>query len=184
MTCLEAQSNIMAFIDGKLSDDEVTSFVRHMQNCKNCSEELEIYYTLIIGMRKLDNNEDLPQNFKTLLEEDLDKAKNKVQKAKRFKISTFGVFFIAFVMVLSLYYGRILHKVYITEQIITKERQGDFYYLDNWDEYMEFSDNDIIVNQKNKYIKKEKTTYQKIRSYIITHHYDPFKADEEDIENE
>ncbi|MBQ7707137.1 MAG: zf-HC2 domain-containing protein [Lachnospiraceae bacterium] len=180
MTCLEAQSNIMAFIDGKLSDDEVTSFVRHMQNCKNCSEELEIYYTLIVGMRKLDNNEDLPQNFKTLLDEDLDRAKSKVQKAKRFKISTFGVFFIGFVIVLFLYYGRILQKVYTTEQIITKERQGDFYFLDNFDEYMKSSDKDIIVYQKNKYTKKEKTTYEMIRSYIITHHYNPFE-DEEDI---
>ena len=118
----------MAFIDGKLSDAEVVDFVRHMQSCKNCSEELEIYYTLIVGMRKLDNNEDLPQNFKTLLNEDLDNAKNKVQKAKRFKFSTFGVFFVAFVFVLFLFYGRILQKVHTIEQITIKERQGDVFY--------------------------------------------------------
>ena len=145
MTCLEAQSNIMAFIDGKLSDDEVVDFVRHMQSCKNCSEELEIYYTLIIGMRRLDNNEDLPQNFKLLLEEDLDNAKNRIQKAKRFKISTFGVFFAAFVFVLFLFYGRILQKVHTIEQITIKERQGDFYFLNNFRDYISFDENDIIV---------------------------------------
>ncbi len=180
MTCLEAQSNIMAFIDGKLSDDEVVDFVRHMQSCRNCSEELEIYYTLIVGMRKLDNNEDLPQNFKLLLEEDLDKAKNKVQKAKRFKISTFGVFFIAFVIVLFLFYGRILQKVHTIEQITIKERQGENYFLDNFGEYILFDDEDIIVYQKEKYTVKEKTVYEKIRSYNKTHNYNPFEEDEKE----
>lgn len=180
MTCLEAQSNIMAFIDGKLSDAEVVDFVRHMQNCKNCSEELEIYYTLIVGMRKLDNNEDLPQNFKSLLNEDLENAKSKVQKAKRFKISTFGVFFIAFVFVLLLFYGRILHKVHTVEQIIIKERQGDSYFLDTFNDYISFEDEDIIVYQKDKYTYKEKSYYEKIRGYNFTHHYDPFE-DEEDL---
>ncbi len=180
MTCLEAQSNIMAFIDGKLSDAEVVDFVRHMQSCKNCSEELEIYYTLIVGMRKLDNNEDLPQNFKTLLNEDLDNAKNKVQKAKRFKFSTFGVFFVAFVFVLFLFYGRILQKVHTIEQITIKERQGDFYFYNSFKDYIQFDEDDIIVYQREKYTYKEKDIYEKIRGYNITHHYDPFE-DEEDL---
>ncbi len=181
MTCLEAQSNIMAFIDGKLSDTEVVDFVRHMQSCKNCSEELEIYYTLIVGMRKLDNNEDLPQNFKMLLNEDLDKAKGKVQKAKRFKISTFSVFFIVFVIVLFLFYGRILQKVHRIEQDTLKERQGNFYFLDSFRDYLSFEDEDIIVYQKDKYTYKEKSVYEKIRSYNITHNYDPFEDEKEDL---
>ncbi|MBQ8913986.1 MAG: zf-HC2 domain-containing protein [Lachnospiraceae bacterium] len=181
MTCLEAQSNIMAFIDGKLSDDEVVDFVRHMQSCKNCSEELEIYYTLIIGMRRLDNNEDLPQNFKLLLEEDLDNAKNRIQKAKRFKISTFGVFFAAFVFVLFLFYGRILQKVHTIEQITIKERQGDFYFLNNFRDYISFDENDIIVYQKEKFTKKEETVYERIKSYNITHNYNPFEEEEENL---
>ena len=180
MTCLEAQSNIMAFIDGKLSDAEVVDFVRHMQSCKNCSEELEIYYTLIVGMRKLDNNEDLPQNFKTLLDEDLDKAKGKVQKAKRFKISTFSVFFIGFVIVLFLFYGRILQKVHRIEQDTLKVRQGEYYFLDNFGEFLSFDEEDIIVNQRDKYSVREKTVYEKIRSYNITHNYNPFDEEEED----
>lgn len=184
MTCLEAQSNIMAFIDGKLSDDEVTSFVRHMQTCKNCSEELEIYYTLIVGMRKLDNNEDLPQNFKTLLNEDLDKAKGKVQKAKRFKISAFSVFFIAFVIVLFLFYGRILQKVHNIEQGTLKERQGDYYFLGNFEDYLSFVDEDIIVNQKDKYTVREKTVYENIRKYNLIHNYNPFEDEEEESDNE
>ena len=63
MTCLEAQSNIMAFIEKKLPDDVIPGFVKHMRYCKNCREELEIYYTLIIGTHQVDNNQELSQNF-------------------------------------------------------------------------------------------------------------------------
>ena len=63
MTCLEAQSNIMAFIEKKLPDDVIPDFVKHMRYCKNCREELEIYYTLIVGMHQVDNNQELSQNF-------------------------------------------------------------------------------------------------------------------------
>ena len=49
---------MMKFIDKTLPDDKVVDFARHIKHCPNCAEELEISYTLIIGMRQLDNNED------------------------------------------------------------------------------------------------------------------------------
>ena len=72
MTCLEAQSKIMAFIENKLPDDELKEFIKHVKNCDNCSEELEIYYTLIVGMKELDNEENLSTNFKKELDDKLD----------------------------------------------------------------------------------------------------------------
>ena len=66
MTCLEAQSNIMAFIEKKLPDDVIPDFVKHMRYCKNCREELEIYYTLIVGMHQVDNNQELSQNLQRI----------------------------------------------------------------------------------------------------------------------
>ncbi|MBQ8923756.1 MAG: zf-HC2 domain-containing protein [Lachnospiraceae bacterium] len=182
MTCLEAQSNIMAFIDGKLPDDEVVDFVRHMQSCKNCSEELEIYYTLIVGMRKLDDNEDLPQNFKQLLEEDLEKAKGKVQKAKRFKISTFSVFFIIAVIVLFLFYGRILQKVYDIEQITIKERQSDYYFYDNFNDYLLFDDEDIIVYARTNNTESKPDLYEQLKNYNKIHNYYPMYEEDEEEE--
>ena len=38
MTCLEAQSKIMAFIENKLPDDELNEFINHVKNFENCSE--------------------------------------------------------------------------------------------------------------------------------------------------
>ena len=130
MTCLEAQSNIMAFVEKKLPDDKVTDFVRHMRYCKNCSEELEIYYTLVVGMRQLDNNEELSKDFKEELNKELNRLDHKVKSVKRFKISTFSVVFVVAVVIMFFWYTRILGKVYNIEQSILKQQQGETYFYD------------------------------------------------------
>ena len=71
MNCLEAQSKIVAFIEDKLSDDEELEFIRHIRSCDNCAEELEIYYTLLVGMKQLDEDKVLTTDFKTQMEEKL-----------------------------------------------------------------------------------------------------------------
>ena len=73
MTHLEAQSNIMPFIEDKVPRDKQADFVIHMRSCKKCREELEIYYTLMVGMRQLDNNEALSTDFNKDLEKDTEK---------------------------------------------------------------------------------------------------------------
>ena len=88
MTCLEAQSKIMAFIENKLPDDELKEFIKHVKNCENCSEELEIYYTLIVGMKELDNEENLSTNFKKELDDKLDEEMTRMTAVKRIATST------------------------------------------------------------------------------------------------
>ena len=46
MNCLETQKRIRAFLDGTLPDPEMEAFLLHMDTCKDCREELEIYYTV------------------------------------------------------------------------------------------------------------------------------------------
>ena len=108
MTCLEAQSNIMAFIDNKLPDERIAEFVHHVRYCPNCMEELEIYYTLIVGMRQLDNNDELSHDFKQQLNNELERLENKVKNAKRAKVSTFGVVFGFAVVLLLFFYNQCL----------------------------------------------------------------------------
>lgn len=63
MTCLEAQSKIIAYIDHDLERDEKQDFLKHIQCCNDCKEELNIYYTMIEGMRQLDENMPLSRDF-------------------------------------------------------------------------------------------------------------------------
>ena len=169
MTCLEAQSNIMAFVEKKLPDDKVKDFVKHMKNCPNCSEELEIYYTLIIGMRELDNNEELSQDFKKELNEELNRINNKVKKVKRFKVSSFSIICATAIAAFFLFYNSCLIKAYNIEQRIIKDRQGQYYFYDNYSQLIELSGRDLILENTKKDVKEEDTFYKRIHIYNIFH---------------
>ena len=63
MNHLEAQSYIIPFIEHRIPDSKQEDFVMHMQSCPKCHEELEVYFTLLVGMQQLDHNEKLCSNF-------------------------------------------------------------------------------------------------------------------------
>ena len=159
----------MAFIDEKLPDEKVTNFVRHIKNCPCCFEELEIHYTLIVGMRQLDNNKELSLDFKKDLETELNKIDNKVKNVKRFKISTFSIVFVSIVVFLLFIYGKVLDRVYTIEQNMLKESQGKYYFYDNFQEYIYTEEEDLVKYVTRVEKPKEKTFYEKIHSYNITH---------------
>lgn len=95
MNCLQAQSQITTFIDNRLEDGELMDFIHHINHCENCKEELEVYYTLIVGMKQLDNNEKLSNNFAKELEEKIDNHLQRIKNKKRFisqtKFISYGI---------------------------------------------------------------------------------------------
>ena len=85
---MEAQSKIMAFIENKLPDDELREFIKHVRSCKNCYEELDIYYTLIVGMKQLDESDNISTDFKNALDKHLEEEMNRLTTVKRIANST------------------------------------------------------------------------------------------------
>ena len=57
MECKEIQKLFIPFIDDKLSVSDLAAFLDHMDTCKECREEYDIYYTVIMGMRYLDERQ-------------------------------------------------------------------------------------------------------------------------------
>lgn len=55
--CIEIQSQIMDYIDGTLSDEDMETFLSHVNECSACKDELNIYYTVYLGLRQLENND-------------------------------------------------------------------------------------------------------------------------------
>ena len=55
MNCQNAQSMVLNFINNKLDKEETKEFIEHIRSCKDCWEELEIYYTVSLGLRQLDS---------------------------------------------------------------------------------------------------------------------------------
>ncbi|MCD8082007.1 MAG: zf-HC2 domain-containing protein [Clostridiales bacterium] len=58
MTCREAEKMVMPFINHSLSEHELEQFLKHITSCPDCKEELEIYYTVYLGLRQLDFESD------------------------------------------------------------------------------------------------------------------------------
>lgn len=54
VTCKEAEALVMPYIRHELSDEIMEEFLEHIDTCENCKEELEIYYTVDVGIRQLD----------------------------------------------------------------------------------------------------------------------------------
>ena len=82
MTCIKAQSMIVSFVDNKLSIEELEEFLDHVNSCKTCREELEVYYTLLTAMKQLNEDRNLSDNFSLELKEKLEKAQEKIIHAK------------------------------------------------------------------------------------------------------
>lgn len=56
MKCQEVQNRFIPFIDDQLSIRELEAFLKHMEECDNCREEYDVYYTMIMGMRYLESD--------------------------------------------------------------------------------------------------------------------------------
>lgn len=56
MICREAESLVTPYIRHELSDEKLEEFLEHIETCENCKEELEIYYTVDVGIKQLDTD--------------------------------------------------------------------------------------------------------------------------------
>ncbi len=136
MTCLEAQSKIMDFIENKLPEEETREFIKHVRTCDNCYEELEIYYTLIAGMGEGPSAESANGDFRAGLNAHLNEKMSKLTKAKRIATSSILVALVAITIGLIMLYGGILNRVYDHEQNFKLSQQSTYYYSDTFGSQM------------------------------------------------
>lgn len=54
VTCEEAERLVTPYIKDELTGDELEGFLAHVENCKSCQEELEIYFMVDVGLKQLD----------------------------------------------------------------------------------------------------------------------------------
>ncbi len=87
MTHMETQRMIMPFINKQLKGVELEKFLFHMKTCKECMEELEVYYTLITSMKQLDEDEELSSDYHKDLIDLLETTEDKIkQKRNKYKV--------------------------------------------------------------------------------------------------
>lgn len=167
MNCLEAQSYIMPFIEGKIPEAKQEEFVMHMKNCPKCHEELEIYYTLIVGMKQLDNNEELSSNFSRDLENGLNRMLHKVKGRRRIRFSTFSIVCLGIIAMMILFYGQCLNRVYVYEQNTKLNAQGKYYFYHELSSNLLLTVSDRVAENRQTEEKDDMTFYEKVRIYNI-----------------
>lgn len=164
MTCLEAQSKIIAYIDDKLEKEEKQEFLQHVQHCDECREELVIYYTMIVGMRQLDNNLPLPQDFTKELDERMERELKSSRKKKGLLHSSVITGVVALLVLLILGYANFLNLLHDQEQKELKEKQGEYYYSETFHGILFFpEDEDKVLNIHITTDEPEESFYEKIR---------------------
>ena len=84
MDCKTAQSLVIPYINDQLSDEETEDFLEHIENCKECYEELEIHFTVHYVLQKLDEDDKVSFNIPKMLKENLKNAKNRIHRRKIF----------------------------------------------------------------------------------------------------
>lgn len=85
MNCQNAQSMVLNFINNKLDKEETKEFIEHIRDCKDCWEELEIYYVMLIGLKQLDEGEEMVTDFKEKLQSEVDNRYNAIERGQRRK---------------------------------------------------------------------------------------------------
>ena len=70
LNCKEASKMVIPYIEERLCDNDLRKFVKHIQSCPECREELETYYIVYKGLMQLDEKEELPMNIIEALNDD------------------------------------------------------------------------------------------------------------------
>lgn len=166
MTCLEAQSNIIAYIENGLDKDKKIEFLKHIQNCNDCKEELDIYYTMIEGMRQMDDNIPLTKDFHQALEERIERDLKQTRKKKEFAAYTFSLILIGIAGFAIIGYINFLNIIHADEQNKLKEMQGEYYYSDTFDDILFEPDANIVsINVDSDDNEGNRTFYSRVREY-------------------
>ena len=90
MDCREAQRLVMPYIQDDLTPEELEGFLEHVESCPDCREELEIYFTVALGLRQLDEGSG-SYNIKGELEAALEESRRQVRFRRMVKVSCYAV---------------------------------------------------------------------------------------------
>ncbi len=106
MTCQEAEGMVIPYIEHTLNDGDLEEFLHHIENCENCHEELEIYFTVYYGLKQLDNDIGT-YNIKGALEQTLALSRERVKKVHvltimRYAMDTLSVLGVLLILLLQL----------------------------------------------------------------------------------
>ena len=86
MKCEDAIKNMDRFVNHNMTTKELGELLEHIDTCPSCYEELETYYTVAIALHYLDQNDGEGYNIPLRLKHNLEEARNRVRREKRYYV--------------------------------------------------------------------------------------------------
>lgn len=80
MDCREVQRLIIPFINNELSIDQAKTLFQHIDHCPDCTEEIELYYIMLVGLKELDEGSEQSLSFHEQFEEHLRQLRLQISK--------------------------------------------------------------------------------------------------------
>ena len=80
----------MPYINGSITDEELREFLKHIEGCEDCREELEIYFTVDVGIRQLDQGTGT-YNIKGALDTALELSRHRIHTLDLLETARYAV---------------------------------------------------------------------------------------------
>ncbi|MDO5520520.1 MAG: zf-HC2 domain-containing protein [bacterium] len=163
MTCREAQALITKYVQGQLDLKMLEEFLQHINNCPDCKEELEVYYIVFNGIKRLDEDENIAVNYHTEFETQLMKSELRIKKAKKrhnVKRTIYIILCCFAVLVCSYQLGKLEDKKHVYKESGPSTYEMPYYFEDNkktdLDQYVYDKFGIDVTNTNNTIIKQNK----------------------------
>ena len=106
MNCMEARRMVTPFIKRELTDKESEQFLKHIEHCSDCMDELDIYFTVYKALDSLDSGAHHENDFRKLMEEEIRSVKRGILRRKVFRALRSATLILAeLLLLLSVYTG-------------------------------------------------------------------------------
>ncbi len=111
MRCVEAQRLIKPYLENQLSDEELHEFLAHIEGCKGCREDLEIYLA-VYGALETSDEEDIDYNFVRALKEKLAASRKMLEQHRTMTLLCRTLVLTANLMLVFVLYTAVSGKVW------------------------------------------------------------------------
>lgn len=123
MNCMEARRMVTPFIKRELSDREAEQFLRHIEHCSDCMDELDMYFTVYKALDTLESGVHNELDFQKMLEADIRFVKRGIQRRKAVKaMRSVTLIAVELLLLLSVYAGYRVRKSESEQNHVQKER--------------------------------------------------------------
>lgn len=121
MKCIEARRMVSPFVDKKLTDKETEQFLKHIEHCSDCMDELDIYFTMYKAMDTLDSGLHHEYDFKKMLENEIRGVRYGIMRRKMVRASRSIILVLAEILLLvSVYTGYQMKQGEIMNNVFRK----------------------------------------------------------------